>query len=162
MIRDVEFKDSIAIADIYNHYIQNSTCTFEEERVSEREMCSRITAVIEHGMPWLVYEHEGQVVGYCYAKPWNTRSAYRFTVESSVYVDANSPVSGVGTLLYQHLFLRLDSLDIKNVMSVITLPNDQSVAFHNKMGMEQVGHFKRMGFKFGKWLDVGYWQKELR
>lgn len=161
MIRNVTAADADAIATIYNHYIVNSTCTFEEETVSAQQMAERIEILIDSKMPWLVYEHQGQVIGYCYAKQWNARSAYRFTAESSVYLSPDCPIKGVGSSLYEQLFSRLRDDGIKNVMSVITLPNDQSTRFHHKMGMEQVGHFKQIGFKFDRWLDVGYWQKIL-
>jgi phosphinothricin acetyltransferase len=161
VIRNVQETDSIAIARIYNHYIAHSTCTFEEHPVTDADMAERIRVVVDSDLPWLVFEHQGQVVGYCYAKRWNARSAYRFTVESSVYVDNETPTKGVGSRLYDALFNDLQARGVKNIMSVITLPNDASVKFHDKMGMQQVGHFKQIGFKFEQWLDVGYWQKVL-
>lgn len=161
MIRNATAADADAIAKIYNYYVIHSTCTFEEEPVAAQQMAERIDTLIDSEMPWLVYEHQGQVIGYCYAKQWNARSAYRFTAESSVYLSPECVIKGVGSMLYEQLFSQLRDRRIQNVMSVITLPNDQSTKFHHKMGMEKVGHFKQIGFKFDRWLDVGYWQKTL-
>ncbi|MFY8275383.1 arsinothricin resistance N-acetyltransferase ArsN1 family B [Pseudoalteromonas sp. SSDWG2] len=161
MIRDVHPSDAKAIADIYNYYISNTTITFEEQTVSESDMVRRIDKVHQQDLPWVVAEIDSKVVGYAYATPWKARSAYRFSVESTVYVSNEVHAKGLGTRLYQALFSKLQARDVNAVLGVITLPNEPSVALHEKLGMAQAAHFKQVGYKFGQWLDVGYWQINL-
>jgi phosphinothricin acetyltransferase len=108
-----------------------------------------------------VAEHHGNIKGYAYATKWKERSAYRYSVEISVYVDRERQGQGWGTKLYQALFTQLQKLDIHLAIGGITLPNDASIALHEKFGMIKVAHFQEIGFKFEQWLDVGYWQLEL-
>ncbi|WP_428234710.1 arsinothricin resistance N-acetyltransferase ArsN1 family B [Gracilimonas sp.] len=161
MIRPVQPKDIPYINNIYNYYIRATTVTFEEEEVSAEDITTRINKIESAELPWLVAEHEGLIVGYAYATKWKERSAYRHSVEISVYVDHNRQGNGWGTKLYQALFTELQKKDIHLAIGGITLPNDASIALHEKFGMEKVAHFKEIGFKFGQWLDVGYWQKRL-
>ncbi|WP_026959233.1 GNAT family N-acetyltransferase [Aliagarivorans taiwanensis] len=161
MIRDVTPGDYDAITTIYNHYIEHDTSTFEEDTISTGEMARRIKDVEASGFPWLVMEQDGELVGYAYAKAWHVRSAYRFTAEPTVYLAHQHTGAGLATPLYQALFERLRAQQIKQLIAVITLPNPASSRFHDKLGMEKVGHFKDVGFKFGKWMDVGYWQLSL-
>ena len=121
------------------------------------EMQARMSAVAELGYPWLVAEADDAVVGYAYANRWRERSAYRFSVESTVYLAQHA--SGRG--LYQALFDELRQRDVHVVIGGITLPNPASVALHEKMGMRKVAEFPEVGFKQGQWLDVGYWQLNL-
>ncbi|WP_371185139.1 N-acetyltransferase family protein [Thalassotalea maritima] len=157
MIRDVADSDSADIAAIYNHYVANTTATFEEELVDDFQMSSRIDKIISSGMPWLVAEEDGRVCGFAYAKFWHDRSAYRHTVEVTIYVSPTAGLKGVGSRLYSQLFDRLQALNIHCAIAVVTLPNPPSVAIHEKFGMEKSGHFREVGLKFGQWLDVGYW-----
>ncbi len=154
--------DVAAIADIYNHYIINSVATFEERPISSADMAQRMADVHAREFPWLVTEDDGEILGYAYAMPWKTRSAYRFSAEISAYVKSGSASQGVGTRLYAELFPRLRESGINAVMGGITLPNAASVAFHEKYGMTKVAHFARVGYKFDRWLDVGYWQVLLQ
>lgn len=162
LVREVENHDVEGVTSIYNNYVQNSLSTFEEEPISFEEMKQRVSAVKDHALPWLVAVHRNDVVGYAYALPWKARSAYRFCAEVTVYVDNRRRSTGVGSELYQTLFRRLlDSSDIRVVVACLSLPNDVSVALHEKFGMKKVAHFSEVGFKFGKWVDVGYWQLHL-
>ena len=161
MIRAVDAKDSKKIADIYNHYILNSTATFEEHSVLHNDIAERLKKVKQQGLPWLVSEVDGDLEGYAYANSWNSRSAYRFTVEVSVYVSQSGFSGGVGTRLYETLFAKLKDLSIQEVIAIITLPNDKSIALHEKFNMRKVAHLERVGFKFDHWLDVGYWQGSI-
>lgn len=161
MIRPVSLSDASYIANIYNYYIQNSTVTFEEKEVNGTDIQSRIEKVISAGLPWLLAEHRGQIVGYAYATPWKERSAYRFSVEISVYVAHQHHGEGWGSKLYDSLFDELRKREIHLVIGGITLPNEASIALHEKFEMQKVAHFKEIGFKFDKWLDVGYWQRKL-
>lgn len=161
LIRPVRAADIAAIADIYNHYITHTTVSYEEKCLNHSDMAARLNHVLEAGFPWLVAEVEGQVAGYCYAYRWHTRSAYRHTAEITVYLDPAFTGQGLGTALYQALFAALGHMHIRFVIGGISLPNPASVALHTRMGMRKVAHFEQVGFKFGQWLDVGYWQGEL-
>ncbi|MBD1388319.1 N-acetyltransferase family protein [Neiella sp. HB171785] len=161
MIRTATNNDANAIAAIYNHYIENTVVTFEEQLVDEAQMAERIQRVQQQGLPWLVATIDDKVVGYAYATQWKERSAYRYSVESTVYLDRSYHGKGLGTELYQALIEHLKPLGFNSVIGGVTLPNPASVALHEKLGMEKVAHFKDVGLKFGQWLDVGYWQRTL-
>jgi phosphinothricin acetyltransferase len=156
-IRAAAAGDPAAIAAIYNHYVARTVITFEEEPVSAPEMARRIEAT-SASLPWLVAEREGEVVGYAYATPWRARSAYRFSVEVTVYVDPDRPRLGIGRRLYEALLPELHARGIHAAFGVIALPNDASVALHERFGFEKVAHLREVGFKFDRWIDVGYWQ----
>lgn len=161
MIRKVLQHDAKNIADIYNYYIKHTVVTFEESLVSTLDMEERIKRVTQSGFPWLVAEDEGRIVGYAYAGAWNPRAAYRFSAETTVYLANDCREKGWGSQLYEALFAELRTVKAHIAIGGITLPNDASAALHEKFGMQKVAHFKEVGYKFGKWLDVGYWQVEL-
>jgi len=161
MIRPVKQQDAQELVDIYNHYIESSTATFEEVCIDSDEMLKRIEKVTDINLPWLVVEENGILLGYAYATPWKARSAYRFSVETTIYLSPKQQGKGLGTQLYQTLFARLKHQSIHAIMSGITLPNPASVALHEKVGMTKVAHFQQVGFKFDQWLDTGYWQLTL-
>lgn len=161
MIRNASPEDAQSIADIYNYYIQNTTVTFETELVSSQDIATRIEETLHQKLPYLAFEKDGNVIGYAYASKWKGRCAYRFSVEVSVYLDHLAVGEGLGTQLYQKLFTKLQSLGYHTAMGGISLPNPASIALHEKMGMDKVAHFNEVGFKFDKWIDVGYWQKVL-
>jgi phosphinothricin acetyltransferase len=151
--------DAEAIVGIYNHYVANTTITFEELPVSAEEMRRRIDVIQAAGLPWLVLEEAEQLLGYAYASKWKERSAYRYSVEISVYLKHGVQARGLGSRLYEALFSALAERGIHAAMGGIVLPNDASVRLHEKFGMKQVAHFEQVGYKFGQWLNVGYWQK---
>ena len=157
MIRSVNIKDAAALAEIYNYYILNSIATFEETIIDGKEMEKRIQSVIPQ-LPWLVYEEEGQVIGYAYANQWKARSAYRHSVESTVYLKNGETAKGVGSALYKELLKILTDTEVHSIIGGISIPNASSVHLHEKFGYEKVAHFKEVGYKFGKWIDVGYWE----
>jgi phosphinothricin acetyltransferase len=159
--RNASETDAAPIAGIYNHYIRESVITFEESDVSTAEMANRIVKLTELSLPWLVAEHGDQIVGYAYASKWKERSAYRFAVESSVYLDHRITGKGVGKQLYRELLDRLRKLSVHTAIGGIALPNAASVALHEGMGFTKVAHFKEVGFKFDRWVDVAYWQLHL-
>jgi phosphinothricin acetyltransferase len=161
MIRPAKPEDSEALAEIYNYYICHSLATFEEQEVNAAEMQARMSAVAGLGFPWLVAQEGNAVIGYAYANRWRERSAYRFSVESTVYLAQHASGRGWGSRLYQALFDELRQRDVHVVIGGITLPNPASVALHEKMGMRKVAEFPEVGFKQGQWLDVGYWQLNL-
>ncbi|TBW48973.1 N-acetyltransferase family protein [Marinobacter halodurans] len=162
MIRNATIEDAARIAEIYNHYIEQTVITFEEEPVAADTMAGRIRGCQEHGLPWLVLEAAGQVTGFAYAVEWRARPAYRYSVEVTVYLDRAQIRRGQGTRLYEALFADLRERGIHTVIGLIALPNDASVALHERMGMDKVAHLSEVGFKFGRWLDVGYWQGTLQ
>ncbi|MFA6312228.1 MAG: arsinothricin resistance N-acetyltransferase ArsN1 family B [Sterolibacterium sp.] len=161
MIRPAIATDADSIARIYNHYILNTIITFEEQAVSAQEMAERIAEVTSASLPWLVAEDDGRIVGYAYASKWKGRCAYRFSVESTVYLDPDCVGKGYGTRLYESLFASLRECGMHVVIGGIALPNPASIALHEKLGMKKVAHFGEVGFKFDKWIDVGYWQATL-
>ncbi|MEZ5593779.1 MAG: arsinothricin resistance N-acetyltransferase ArsN1 family B [Gammaproteobacteria bacterium] len=161
MIRQVLAADAGAIAAIYNHYIQETAVTFEETPVTASDILKRIARIQQAQLPWLVAEENSTLIGYAYATPWSERSAYRYSVETTVYVSRTAVANGWGTSLYNALFTELRNNSIHVAIGGITLPNPASIALHEKLGMTKVAHFKEVGYKFGKWLDVGYWQVQL-
>lgn len=162
LIRQVRAEDYESIASIYNHYVSNTSITFEETTVTSTDIQNRVEKSRSTNLPWFVMEINGSIVGYAYASKWKERAAYRFSVESSVYVSEKYHGKGYGTLLYKELLKKLNLLEVNSVIGGITLPNLASVALHEKLGMKKVAHFSNVGFKFGRWLDVGYWQLKLR
>jgi L-amino acid N-acyltransferase YncA len=161
MIRSATAQDATALCEIYNYYIDNTVITFEEVRVADTGFRARIAKVQDAGLPWLVAESAGQIIGYAYAGAWKERSAYRFSVEASVYLAHTHTGQGWGTRLYEALFAELRKTPVHVVIGGIALPNAASVALHEKLGMRNVAQFPEVGFKFGRWVDVGYWQLEL-
>jgi L-amino acid N-acyltransferase YncA len=157
MVRSATTEDAARICEIYNHYVLHSTITFEEQPVSLGEMEQRIAAVLT-GLPWLVWVEDQVVQGFAYASKWKGRCAYRYSVESTAYLADGSTGRGIGTRLYEALFTALRQSKMHVVMGGIALPNDASIAMHEKLGFEKVAHFREVGCKFGKWIDVAYWQ----
>jgi phosphinothricin acetyltransferase len=150
--------DAAAMARIYNHYVSHSVVTFEETPVSAAEMAVRLAEIDSLELPWLVAEAPGGVQGYAYAGRWKNRCAYRHSVEVTVYVEPAALGRGLGTQLYAALFAVLRQSEVHFAIGGIALPNDASVALHEKFGMRKVAHFSEVGCKFGRWIDVGYWQ----
>jgi phosphinothricin acetyltransferase len=161
MIRAATGADAGAVAEIYNHYIANTVVTFEEEVLPAAEIARRIETVQSASLPWLVAELGGQVAGYAYAGKWHARSAYRFSAEITVYLAPAQVGRGLGSKLYGELFPMLRDRGIHAVIGGIALPNEASVALHEKFGLEKVAHYAEVGFKFDRWIDVGYWQRIL-
>lgn len=158
MIRDATLSDIPVITSIYNYYVEHSYATMQYEKSEVEFFEQKIKTVRESGHFWLVAEQEGDVIGYAYSGLWNPREGYNQTCEVSVYLSPDITTKGIGTQLYTELFDRLKRKGIKVIIAVIGLPNEASIALHEKFGMKQVAHFPKMGFKFGKWMDVGYWQ----
>lgn len=160
MIRNVKSSDADRICTIYNTYITESQVTFEEEPLSAKDILLRIQSVTRN-YPWLVYEEDGIVLGYTYADKWKQRSAYRNTVETGIYLDSNHLGKGIGSKLKGAMIDKLRERGFHSVISGIALPNPASIAMCEKFGFKKVAHFKEVGFKFGKWIDVAYLQLNL-
>lgn len=157
MIRAVKLEDSKEIAEIYNYYILNSCVTFEELAISTEEMRGRIEAA-HLKFPWLVFEKDQEILGYAFSSVWKPRLANKHTVESTVYLKKEATKMGIGSLLYAALINQLTDFGFHAVIGGISLPNEASVALHEKFGFEKIAQFKEVGYKFKKWIDVGYWE----
>lgn len=159
-IRDATAADAAGICEIYNWYVVNTIITFEEQPVSVAEMQRRIAGAGPL-RPWVVLERAGRLLGYAYAGEWKARSAYRYAAETTVYVDQTCRGEGIGSRLYVELLCRVRETPLHTLMAGIALPNPHSVALHEKMGFVKVAHFRQTGWKFGQWIDVGYWELVL-
>lgn len=157
-IRPAATADLPALVAIYNHYIETSIATFEECPIDHNELHSRWQAITGSAQPWLVIERAGVIHGYAYATPWKPRSAYRFSTESTIYMGPKSVGKRLGVLLYRALQDALRANGCHSVLAGIALPNEGSVRLHERLGFQKVGHLRQVGFKFGRWIDVGYWQ----
>jgi len=160
MLRRCTAADAAQICDIYNHYVRETVVTFEESPVPEADMARRI-ADISADLPWLVWELDGVIVGYAYASPWKTRAAYRHAVESSIYLAPQATGQGLGPKLYAALIAELRRRGLHCVIGGAALPNPASVALHERLGFAKVAEFRQVGFKFGRWIDVAYWELML-
>ena len=169
MIRKVRVSYAQSLVEIYNYYVLNSIVTFEQESITTEEMANRIQAATagnvsnEDNLPWMAAELDGEVIGYSYASKWKERISYRFSVEITVYLTPALKSQVWGTRLYSALLSELNnhSPQINSVIGGISLPNEASIALHEKFGMRKVAHFKEIGFKFNRWIDTGYWQMTL-
>jgi len=161
MIRPCTAADTRRICDIYNHYIRETVITFEESPIDEAEMARRIESVVPQ-LPWLVFETDGAIAGYAYAAPWKARAAYRHSVESSIYLAPPFIGQGLGLKLYAALIDELRRRGLHCVIGGAALPNPGSVALHEKLGFTKVAEFSQVGFKFGRWIDVAYWELLLQ
>jgi len=160
MIRDVNQKDSLQVVEIYNHFVDTSVVTFETDLVNADDMANRISAVTEK-YPWIVYEQDGQLLGYAYISEWKSREAYKQSAEVSIYIKQGQQGNGIGKILMNELLDRCNETDLHCLIAGIALPNDASKALHEKFGFEKVAHFREVGRKFNKWIDVGYWELVL-
>lgn len=160
-IRDADpRRDAAACATIYAPHVEGSAVSFEEEAPTAAAMAARI----EHygaSHAWLVAETDGEVVGYAYATAFNERPAYRWSTSVSVYVAEGARGNGIGRALYSALFERLRERGFRMACAGITLPNEASVALHERLGFELVGVNREIGWKRGAWHDVGWYQLEL-
>lgn len=161
MIRKVRLTDCKAITDIYNEYIVNSTATFETEPISNNEMERRISGIMSQ-YPYLVYEIDDTIVGYCYAHAWKERAAYSKTLETTVYVSAKCRGKGIGKQLMINLIEECKKRDYSVLIACVTAENEKSRTFHLKLGFKQVSLFEKVGVKFGRTLDVADYELLLK
>jgi phosphinothricin acetyltransferase len=145
------------MAEIYNHYVVNTVVTFEVEAISIASMIERISET-SPSFPWLAAEYEGALVGYAAASPWKSRCAYRYAVESTIYMRRDCVGKGWGTLLYRRLIEEVRRLGFHSMLGGIALPNPPSQRLHEKLAFKKIAHFAQVGRKFERWIDVGYWQ----
>ncbi len=161
-IRRATAQDADGIAAIYAPIVRDTVISFEEDPPSVDEMRGRIAAVTA-ALPWLVgVDAAGRILGYVYAGHHRERAAYRWSVDTTAYVAEAHRGQGVGRQLYSALFEELTALGYFQAFAGISLPNAASVGFHEAMGFTPIGVYRDVGFKFGQWRDVGWWQKRLR
>ena len=158
LIRLAQQADAAVIASIYRPYVEDSRISFETEAPDDAEIVRRMGNVIH---PWLVAEEDGRVIGYASTSPMRNRSAYRWSVETGIYLTPEIQGRGIGRkLLEAHLDL-LERQGFVTIIAGIALPNDASAALHEKLGFTLSGIERGVGFKHGQWVDVGRWQKDL-
>jgi L-amino acid N-acyltransferase YncA len=162
IIRPVEDRDMDAIAAIYDHHVRHGTASWELEPPDRAELVRRRDSVLALGMPYIVAESAGQVVGYAYAGPYRPRPAYRFTVENSIYIDAGRTGQGLARPLLERLIDDCTAAGMRQMIAIIgDSDNYASIRFHEKMGFRKVGQIDRIGWKFGRWLDSVVMQRAL-
>ena len=159
-LRLAESADASAVAAIYAPYVTASAVSFETEAPDEGEMRSRIDAVAG-SYPWIVAEEDGALLGYAYASAFRSRPAYRFAVETTVYLAHGAEGRGIGRRLYTLLLTTLEAQGFTQAIAAITLPNEASVRLHEAFGFAQAGAYRQVGYKLGEWRSVGLWQRAL-
>jgi len=157
IIRPAEEKDAGQLCDIYNHYIRNTVTTFDLEEKDERDFEAELAQLIGK-FPYQVAVQGEKILGYAFACEWKKRRAYEKTVETSIYMDPSFTSKGIGYPLYLNLIGQLKKRKLHAIIAGISLPNVTSVRLHEKIGFHKVAHFREVGYKFDKWVDVGYWE----
>ncbi len=160
--RDAVSADAGRIADIYNHYISDTIVTFELDPVTPEEIGRRIREITKDYPYLAATDDSGTVIGYAYASRFREREAYRHTAEVTIYLDRNRTGAGLGGPLFSELLGRLRKTDTVALIGAIALPNEPSVRLHEKFDFRKVAHLEKVGFKFGEWIDVGYWELLIR
>jgi L-amino acid N-acyltransferase YncA len=161
-VRDSRDDDVADMQAIYAHHVLHGTASFEEEPPSLAEMMRRRADVLARGLPYLVGEIDGRVVGYSYATPYRARSAYRFSIENSVYVRHDLGRSGIGSALLAELIKRCEAGEWREMIAIIgDSGNTASIGLHARLGFRMVGTLQNVGLKFGRWLDTVLMQRSL-
>jgi L-amino acid N-acyltransferase YncA len=159
-VRPATAADAAACVEIYRPYVLDTVITFETDVPTVEEMTDRIVdARVMH--EWLVLEVDGDITGYAYAHQFNSRAAYQWSVETSVYLAQHGQRSGGGRMLYGELLRRLTERGFRRAFAGIAQPNDASNALHKAFGFRRAGRYRRVGWKHGAWRDVEWWQLDL-
>lgn len=161
LIRPATPDDATAIAAIYAPYVEDHSVSFEEHAPSPIEMADRMAKVAAAGLPWLIAENDDWIVGFAYGRPFHERSAYRFAVETTIYVAEDRQREGVGRQLYMALIRTLAAQNYTQAIALIALPNEASLGMHESVGFQRAGVWRSVGYKQGEWRDVGLWQRQL-
>jgi L-amino acid N-acyltransferase YncA len=159
-VRTAAATDATAIRAIYAPMVEHTVISFELEPPTVEEMAQRIESTLLK-YPYLVAERDGYVVGYAYASQHRAREAYQWSVDVTVYVATEAHRSGIARRLYAHLLPILEDQGFHTAYAGIALPNEGSIGLHEAVGFEHLGTYTEVGFKLGKWHDVGYWRKSL-
>jgi phosphinothricin acetyltransferase len=162
IVREATAADVPAISAIYAHHAKHGLGTFEEDGPPDAEMAARLAAVQDKGLPYLVAETDGVVLGFAYASPFRMRSAYRFTVEDSVYIAPEAIGQGVGRALLTAVITACEALGLRQLTAVIgDRANAASIGLHTALGFSHMGAFTGVGYKHGQWVDIVFMQKTL-
>jgi phosphinothricin acetyltransferase len=161
VIRSATAKDMRSVATIYEHFVRTSTATFELTPPDATEMCKRRRVILDRGLPYLVAELEGYIVGYCYASQFRPREGYRFTVEDSIYVRPDCVGYGVGKKLLGELIVGCQQAGCHRMVACICGENPVSLHLHRSLGFEMLGSIPEAGFKFDQWIDMSMLQRAL-
>lgn len=163
-LRQATERDVPDMLEIYNHYVANSTVTFDEDALTLKEMRHKFRDVERLGFPWLVaVSPTGMILGYSYVTPWKAKAAYRYTVEDSIYLSPAATGKGVGKALMARMLDDARAAGIKEVIAVIADRGaDASIAMHANFGFKKIGEMGKVGFKFGRWLGTVLMQKSLK
>lgn len=163
MIRPSTEADLAAIGEIYRHYVANSTATFEIDLPTDLELAARRRSALGHGLPHLVAEVEGIVVGYAYASPYRPRPAYRFTVEDSIYLHPAHTGKGYGRQLLAALIAECEKGHSRQMIAVVgDSANRASIQLHKSLGFREIGTLTNVGYKFERWIDTVLLQRPLQ
>ena len=161
-IRPSQDGDIVAITEIYRHHVLHGVASFEEQPPDAVEIAIRRRAILERDLPYLVAERDGQVVGYCYASLYRTRSAYRFSVEDSIYIDQREVGHGIGRALLAELIEDCTAQGYRQMVAVIGGSEQwPSIRLHQALGFAEIGTLRAIGFKFGGWIDTVLMQRPL-
>ena len=161
-IRPATPNDATAVAFIYGHHTLHGTGTFEEEAPSVAEMADRMAKISARGWPWLVAEKDGQIAGYAYTGQFRDRAAYRFCGEDSVYIHPDHMGGGIGRALLDALLVASAEAGFQRIIAVIgDSANTGSIRLHERAGFDHCGKLDKAGFKFGRYLDVVFMQREI-
>ena len=162
VVRPSRDDDIAAIAAIYGHHVLHGVASFEEAPPGDAEMARRRSDILARGLPYLVAERDGNVVGYCYAGPYRPRVCYRFTLEDSIYIDPGEVGRGIGRALLGNVIERVTELGYRQMIAVIGGSETiASIRLHAALGFAPIGTFPAVGFKFGRWIDSVYMQRPL-
>jgi phosphinothricin acetyltransferase len=162
LIRPSETRDLGAITDIYGHSVTHGTSSFELVAPDRGEMARRRDEVLAKGLPWLVAEAQGEVIGYAYANHFRARPAYRHCLEDSIYLHPSTRGRGAGRALLAEILMRCEALGARQMLAVIGDSASQaSIGLHRSVGFDSAGVLKAVGWKFGRWLDVVLMQRAL-
>jgi L-amino acid N-acyltransferase YncA len=162
-IRNVIFTDLPAVREIYNHYVTNSTVTFDEDPLTLPAWHHKYAYLHELGMPFIVAESpRGHILGYAYVSPWKQKRAYRFTVENSIYLGTASTGKGLGPALLAELLTQSTAAGLKEILAVIADSGaEASLTMHKRCGFKEIGRMGRVGYKFDRWIGTIMLQKSL-
>ena len=163
-VRAAAANDAPAINRIYNHYVRNTAITFDIEPWNTQRRKIWIDEFADPESPYhaVVAELDGKIIGFAYNSRFRPRAAYRLSTETTVYTEPQSRVRGIGTALYQDLFKRIEQTELHRAYAVIALPNPRSIAFHQKFGFSPIGTLHEVGRKFGRYVDVTWFEKALK
>lgn len=163
-IRDATLEDLPDVRAIYNHYVANSTVTFDETPMTLRSLRAKFSQLQKAKLPFIVaVSPNGHVLGYAYVYPWKSKAAYRFTVENSIYLGPAATGKGLGKALMAALIERSKAAGLKEIVAVIADRGaDASIRLHESFGFRTIGHMGKVGFKFGRWLGTVLMQKSLK